>query len=172
VSLPPATFRPPASATQAQKREHEQQMRAWLAHRLDRQNMQATQAASTTTSAEFGMALAQAGDVTMLRGEHPHLAKFIHAPPLGRGQRYPKQPYKTLSMSELAADFAKRIRALWREQYGEKRCLRGEKTSDKFAIDILREWYEGSAECATLTVSAVLAAAKPSGRHRPGPKAK
>ena len=37
LSQPPATFTPPDRATCEQKREHEQQMRAWLFHRLEQQ---------------------------------------------------------------------------------------------------------------------------------------
>jgi hypothetical protein len=173
LSQPPATFTPPDRATCEQKREHEQQMRAWLFHRLEQQINQDIKAAATAmTVKNYCVRLARAGDPAPLRQLYSDLQEFIHAPKLRRGQRYQKA-CKVLTMPKFAAGVAKAIRFLLREQYGDVRRRRGEKAPEDFAIDFLREWVkwpEERAACATLTVEAVEAAGKPSGKHTPGPR--
>jgi hypothetical protein len=93
---------------------------------------------------------------------YPQFADCIHAPRRRKGQKYPK--VKPFNAAKAAADFARRIRALWQQQYGTKNRKQGEKSAEDFAIEIANEWFEEKA--AHLTVDAVLAAAKTSGKHK------
>jgi hypothetical protein len=143
-------------------------MRAWLAHELGQQYHAAKKVTLDTLDVEeYCKRLARGGDPRPLRALHPSLAEFITAPKLQRGQRYAK--IKKHTYAEVAAGLAKCIRSLWLEQYNVRR-YRGEKAAEDYAIDILREWCPTNAECAALTMEAVEAAGKPSGKHKPGPR--
>jgi hypothetical protein len=147
MPLAPETFRPSARATREEKRRHAHQMRAWLSDRLEQQNEADIKAGNETTVEELAVMLARTGNVGLLRQLYPQIADFIFPPKLHRGQRYPK--FKNLRLAQLAADFARRIRALWREQYSVRRC-RGENAAEDLAVHILRDWFEGNARCAAL----------------------
>jgi hypothetical protein len=155
-------FRPPPNATLYKKREWEEQMRAWLEWRLDQQNMEALRGADASWE-RICIDCAEHGDIAPLRQLYPHLAKFLYPPKLRPGEKYRKQ--RKFDPVKAAADYAQRIRALWREQYGLKNRRQGEKSAEGFAADICKELFEQ--DKARLTVHAVLAAAKPSGRHKP-----
>lgn len=139
-------------------------MRLWLESQLDRQHIQnlALANANAKTWEEICIILARAGDPVPLRKLYPQFADCIHSPKLRQGQRYPKQRMQ-LTITETAARLARRIRALWRAQYGRRNRRRDEKSAEDFAIDICKEWFPQKA--ARLTVGAVLAAGKPSGKH-------
>jgi hypothetical protein len=141
-------------------------MRAWLADQLDRQNC-APNNADKISVERLAIIMARAGNPALLRQLHPEFADFIHSPPLGPWQNYPKP--KGVTAARIAADFARRIRALWQKQFRTKNRRRGEKSAESFAIDIIREWFEFGTlahEAAHLTIRAVEAVAKPSGKHK------
>ncbi len=111
---------------------------------------------------------ARAGVPAMLRRVYPQFADCIHSPPLGPWQKYPQQE---VSLAKLAAEYAKRIRALWMERFGKKNRKRGEKSAEGFAVDILREQF--GSETDHLTVDAVKVAAKGTARpESPAPSSR
>jgi hypothetical protein len=165
----PKTFRPMPNASKEQVRRWEQQMHAWLADQLDEQNC-APHDADKISAERYAVIEARAGRPEMLRQIKPEWADLIQSPPLGPWQKYPKR--REVTLTRIAADFARRIRALWQLQYDEKKRRRDEKSAEGFAIDIVREWFDDSAEAAHLKVKHVQAAAKPSGKHKPRRKSR
>jgi hypothetical protein len=151
---PPNEFRLPPNAAPDCKRRHDRAMRAWLADALDEQNIIAIDARTYET---FCIMLARAGDPERLRELYPQFANCINAPKLAHGEKRPKLKHDRL---RLAVDYVRRIRALWREQYGLTYLRKGEKSAENFAIEIL---HAGK----SLTVGAIKAAGKPSGKHKP-----
>jgi len=165
MTKPPPTFRPSRNATEKQKRDWDEKMRSWLADAIDHQQaseMSAVHEAFDKSRIAIGMA--RAGHPEWLRQLYPHFADCIHSPPLRPGKKRPKQ--KQFRLAKIAVQFARRIRALWQKQYGQKYRMHDEKSAEDFAIDIVREWFEHSAyapEAAGLTANVVKDAAKPSG---------
>jgi hypothetical protein len=160
---PPLLFRPAPNASRREQAEWEGQMLRWLSDQIDEQIVQENQEAKNNapTLEERCIRRARAGDPDGLRKLYPQFADCIHPPELRQGQKYRKG--YILTLAEQAADFAKRIRALWREQYGKVNRRRGEKRAEDFAIEILKSIYAEKAE--GLATDAVLTAAKPSGKH-------
>jgi hypothetical protein len=159
-SEPPSLFRPPLNATRREQREWEKQMLRWLSKQIEEQIVRENHEANANVELEkLFIELAREGRPEGLRKLYPQFADCIHSPKLRQ-----KKPRKT-SLAEIAADFARRIRALWRELYGKRNRRRDEKSAEDFAVEICKSWYGGEAE--GLTTEAVLAAAKPSGKHKP-----
>jgi hypothetical protein len=169
----PEFFRLPPSASRLAGREWEEQMRLWLGDQLDQQHiknlLEATANAPTPEEwvERLAIADARAGDPTALRKRYPHFADCIFSPKLGKGKKYPKQTKFDLAKetAKTAAEFAPRIRALWQKQYRKKNRKKGEKSAEEFAIEIIKDWSQRK-----VTMKAVLAAAKPSGKHKLGPR--
>jgi hypothetical protein len=177
----PALFRLPPSATDHQKAQWKEQMLLWLSDQLEQQVEQQnaiTPAVLSAMTPEYlrewfkknRIQRARSGhpdELQKLQKLYPELADFHISPKRGQGQRPPKQP--EFDVAKVAADFTRRIRALWRKQYGKVQRTRDETQADMsaehFAADICKERY--TEEAAHLTVDEVKAAAKPSGRHKP-----
>jgi hypothetical protein len=162
VTNEPPSFRLPLSASRREQREWEKQMLRWLSNQIEEQIVQENHEANANVNLEeLLIELAREGHPEGLRRLYPQFADCIHSPKLRQGQRYWKA--RKTSLAEIAADFARRIRALWREQYGKSNRGRDEKSAEDFAVKICKSWYGEEAE--GLTTEAVLAAAKPSGKH-------
>jgi hypothetical protein len=167
----PALFRLPPSASRREHREWKEQMLFWLSDKLDEQHIQdvrqANAAAPTPEQWVETIAIheARSGDPTKLRKLYPHFANCISSPGPGKGKSYKKSPKYDAAKetAKTAADFVRRIRALWRQQYGKVHREHGEISAHDFAIQIIKDWSGKK-----ITISAVLAAAKKSGKHKPG----
>jgi hypothetical protein len=158
------SFRPLPNATRREQREWEKQMLRWLSKQIEEQIVEENHEANANVKLEeLFIELAREGRPEGLRRLYPQFSDCIHSPKLRQGQRYWKS--RKTSLAEIAADFARRIRALWREQYGKRNRRRDEKSAEDFAVEICKLWYGSKAE--GLTTEAVLAAAKPSGKHKP-----
>jgi hypothetical protein len=171
----PALFRLPANATDRQKGQWKKQMLLWLSDQIEQQVEQQTAIAPAVLSAmtpeylrewskEIRIQRARSGhpdDLQRLQKLYPELADFNISPRREKG-RPPDQ--REFNVAKVAADFTRRIRALWQKQYGSKNRKQGEISAEDFALDICKGWYEE--EAAHLIVDEVKAAAKPSGRHK------
>jgi len=138
-------------------------MLLWLEKELDQQNVHQVAAANNTAldTQEWCVALAHAGEPNPLRKLYPQFADCIYSPKLGRGQKYARP--KRFDAAEAASDFAQRIRKLWRLHHHRQNRSRDEKSAEEFAIRVCRRWFPEATS--RLTVDAVLAAGKPSGKH-------
>ncbi|MCS3761657.1 hypothetical protein [Bradyrhizobium centrosematis] len=137
-------------------------MLSWLEEKLDEQHVVELRHASASLSLEdWAKALARTGNVDPLKQLFPDLAEFIAEPVRKRGEK--KWKARKFSVAKLAADFARRIRRLWLDQYGQKNRGRDELSAEDFAVEICKRWFPRDA--ARLTVEQVLAAAKPSGKR-------
>lgn len=173
----PLLFKPLLNASDRMKREWRKQMRLWLRDQLDEQNTQLVNKANNSAPTaerwleETAIGAARAGNPDRLRRLYPHFADCISSPKLRQGQRYPKRKMKS-DVAKTAADYARRIRMLWRDQYCEVKRGRDETEigAEQFAIDICKEFF--GKEASHLDVDAVKAAAKKSGKHKPGARKK
>ena len=82
-------------------------------------------------SKKFALEQADKGDVEPLRRKYPDLAKFIHPPKRKRGQR-DFQPNDGL---QVGIQIVRRIRKLWRENYGTDRRKVGQVTAIELAAE-------------------------------------
>ncbi|APO52379.1 hypothetical protein LUI11_38535 [Bradyrhizobium diazoefficiens] len=173
----PLLFKPLPNASNRMKREWKRQMRLWLRDQIDEQHTQLVNYAnnSAPTAERFlekcAIAEARAGNPERLRSLYPHFADCISSPKLRQGRRYPKHKMKS-DVAKTAADYARRIRMLWRDQYRKVKRERDETEigAEQFAIDICEEFF--GKEASHLDVDAVKAAAKKSGKHKPGTRKK
>jgi hypothetical protein len=160
-SAPP--FRPPRNASDRQKSQWKEQMRLWLHDQIERRLLQIL---NDTDNAqpweEYCIGEARRGNPGPLRSLYPHFADCIFSPRLRKGQRYPKK--SKFHAVAFAIGCTQHIRAIWREQYGKQNRVREERqagiSAEAFAVDIYKS--------PGVTVDAVLAAQKPSGKHKPG----
>ncbi|BAR53363.1 hypothetical protein NK6_174 [Bradyrhizobium diazoefficiens] len=173
----PLLFKPLPNASDRMKREWKKQMRLWLRDQLDEQHIQhMTDANDNAPTAErllerIAIAEARTGNPERLRSLYPRFADCIFSPKLQQGQRYPKYKME-IDVTKTAADYARRIRMLWRDQYHKIKRERDETEigAEQFAIDICKELF--GTEASHLDVDAVKAAAKKSGKHKPGARKK
>jgi hypothetical protein len=161
-------FRPPPNASRRERAEWEKQMLRFLLDQLDeriaQEVMETTNhgANNLGTVEEMAIRRARAGNPDGLRRLYPQFADCIHPPPLRQGQKYPKFSTQQ-TVAAIAADYAKLIRAIWRERCHQRNRTRDEKRAEDFAVEICKLHFPKKA--AGLTTEAVLAAAKPSGKR-------
>jgi hypothetical protein len=170
----PTLFRLSKNASDRQKRRWEEDMRRWLSDRIAQQldaMMPTAAAVAHMTEAwlrewneKYRIQQARSGNPEPLRRLYPQFSDCIHSPPLKQGCKYPPPPPK-FDTARVAADFARRIRVLWRKQYGKMHREESEMSAEAFAVDICKEWFEE--EAVNLAIDAVTVAAKPSGKHKP-----
>src|ERR1041384_3529677 len=103
MNMPPETFRPPPRATLEQKRHWEARMRAWLGDELDRQNTAAVGRGASATWEEICIVSARAGNADPLRALYPQFADCIHAPPMRKRKKRPRD--EEFRLDKVAADF-------------------------------------------------------------------
>jgi hypothetical protein len=174
ITPAPEQFRLPPNATRAKREKHDTQMREWLCDQLNEQNTELVSRAGDVTLEELqfdgAFYAADNGDVGPLRAlcaAHANpliasLADYLQPPKLRRGVRRRQQRRQIDPVLRQAADFARRIRALWVAQYGTKRRWQGEMTAEDFAVDILQEVWS-----TRIDADAVRALLKPSGKRKP-----
>jgi hypothetical protein len=136
-------------------------MLAWLELEIDKQNIERVALANKVGLdwKEWCIACARAGRPESLRKLYPEFADCIFSPKLRRGQKWAKP--KPLQVADHAADFTRRIRALWVSHYGTKRRTRDDVSAEEFAVDICKRWFNAP----RLTVEAIKRA-KPSGKRK------
>ncbi len=166
----PKLFRLPPKASRREQDQWKKQMRLWLSNQIDDYSVKEIHNANANapTWEEICIGEARAGHPEGLRKLYPHFADCIFSPERERWHRYPK--YEMVAdVAEMAAEYAQHIRVLWRKQYGKVNRTRDERqagsSAEHFAVDICKELF--GKEAAHLTVEAVHAAAKPSGKHKP-----
>ena len=85
---------------------------------------------------------------------------------MGRGEKYLKFPVPTKNdLRKVAANYARRIRAIWRAEKIMQRRRPGEKSAEEYAIEIL--WKHFGEVAAGLDVDDVIAAGKTGGKRKP-----
>lgn len=161
----PPSFRPPPNASERGQLRWKRDMQHWLSDQLDEQDIRQVGLANANPPGveRLCIASARAGHPEALRKLYPQFADCIHSPKLRRGQKYWKQPKD--APAKIAADFAKRIRAIWSKQYGKRNRAKNEISAEEFAVEICKEWL--GTKAAGLSVDETLAAAKPSGKRKP-----
>ena len=111
---PPLPGRLPPNAAPDRRGKWEAEMREWLAWRMDQESIEAL---NHCTVGEVAVAAARAGDPELLRQLYPDHADCIYSPKLGRGEKYLKFPVPTKNgLRKVAANYARRIRAIWRAE--------------------------------------------------------
>ena len=84
---------------------------------------------------------------------------------MGRGEKYLKFPVPTKNdLRKVAANYARRIRAIWRAEKIMQRRRPGEKSAEEYAIEIL--WKHFGEVAAGLDVDDVIAAGKTGGKRK------
>jgi hypothetical protein len=137
-------------------------MREWLAWRMDQESIEAL---NRCTAGEVAVAAARAGDPELLRQLYPDHADCIYSPKLRRGEKYLKFPVPTKNgLRKVAANYARRIRAIWRAEKIMQRLRPGEKSAEEYAIEIL--WKHFGEVAAGLDVDDVIAASKTGGKRK------
>jgi hypothetical protein len=161
---PPHPHRLPPNAAPDRRRKWEAEMREWLAWRMDKDAIEALNAISV---GEVAVAAARQGDPELLRQLYPDHADCIYSPKLGRGEKRPKFPVRPTKsdLRKVAANYARRIRAIWRAEKIVQRLRPGEKFAEEYAIEIL--WNQFGEVAAGLDVVDVIAAGKTSGKRKP-----
>ncbi|WP_369719725.1 hypothetical protein AB8Z38_20910 [Bradyrhizobium sp. LLZ17] len=171
----PALFRLAPNTSERQKCAWEEHMRLWLHDQISEQLYKSfsqkihydNKTNEFIVSEEWAIWLARTGDPSELRKLYPQLADLIFSPK--QPQRYQRPKFDAAKAS---VDFARRIRALWGKQYGKVKRTRDESqagiSAEHFAVDICKMLFPEKS--VHLTIEAVLAAAKPSGKHKPGRK--
>src|SRR5260221_9823502 len=134
-SSAPTLFRLPKNASDRQKRIWEEDRRRWLSDRIAQQVDVMTPAAAAVAHMTLGnwrewnekyrIQQARSGNPEPLRRLYPQFSDCIHSPPLKQGCKYPPPP--KFDTAKGAADFARRIPALWRKQYGRMPRAESEK---------------------------------------------
>jgi hypothetical protein len=160
---PPLPRRLPTNAAPDRRRKWEAEMREWLAWKMDQESIEAL---NHCTVGELAVAAARAGDPELLRELYPDHADCIYSPKLGRGEKRPKfpvQPTKS-DLRKVAANYARRIRAIWRAEKIVQRLRPGEKSAEEYAIEIL--WKHFGEVAAGLDVDDVIAAGKTGGKRK------
>jgi hypothetical protein len=168
VVSPPADFRPPPNASSQQKVDWHKQMHAWLSEQLDAQNIAAVNAPSSMDFKQFAIWRGTLGNMRPLKELYPELVEFSQPPKRKKGAHKPTD--RPFVLAKAAAEMASRIRTLWFRQYRQNRRQIDEWSAEDWAVAICKEWFEATAT--DLTTDAVLAAAKPSGKHKTRAKPK
>ena len=159
---PPRPGRLPANVAPDRRRKWEAEMREWLAWRMDQESIEAL---NHCTVGEVAVTAARAGDPEPLRKLYPDHADCIYSPKLGRGEKYLKFPVPTKNdLRKVAANYARRIRAIWRAEKIMQRRRPGEKSAEEYAIEIL--WKHFGEVAAGLDVDDVIAAGKTGGKRK------
>ena len=160
---PPLPRRLPPNAAPDRRRKWEVEMHEWLAWRMDQESIEAL---NRCTVGEVAVAAARAGDPEPLRGLYPDHADCIYSPKLGRGEKRPKFPVRPTEsdLRKVAANYARRIRAIWRAEKIMQRRRPGEKSAEEYAIEIL--WTHFGEVAAGLDVDDVIAAGKTGGKRK------
>ena len=160
---PPRPGRLPANVAPDRRRKWEAEMREWLAWRMDQESIEAL---NHCTVGEVAVAAARAGDPELLRQLNPDHADCIYSPKLGRGEKRPKFPVRPTKsdLRKVAANYARRIRAIWRAEKVMQRRRPGEKSAEEYAIEIL--WKHFGEVAAGLDVDDVIAAGKTGGKRK------
>ncbi|MCK1409546.1 hypothetical protein [Bradyrhizobium sp. 76] len=162
--MPPEFFRPKKGASLKTQRANNDAMLDWLDLELEQQTSRELSDASANwrlmpLGEDYDILLARHGKPEKLRERYPKFADCIQSPKR-RGK--PPQLRYSISSVKFVVGLAKRIRKLWRDNYGLVVRKRGEKTAEQFALDIYNGWVGNSG----LTMRAVLAAKKPSGKRK------
>ena len=156
---PPLPRRLPPNAAPDPRGKWEAEMREWLAWRMDQESIEAL---NRCTAGEVAVAAARAG---LLRQLYPDHADCIYSPKLRRGEKYLKFPVPTKNgLRKVAANYARRIRAIWRAEKIMQRLRPGEKSAEEYAIEIL--WKHFGEVAAGLDVDDVIAASKTGGKRK------
>ena len=159
---PPLPRRLPPNAAPDRRGKWEAEMREWLAWRMDQESIEAL---NRCTAGEVAVAAARAGDPELLRQLYPDHADCIYSPKLRRGEKYLKFPVPTKNgLRKVAANYARRIRAIWRAEKIMQRLRPGEKSAEEYAIEIL--WKHFGEVAAGLDVDDVIAASKTGGKRK------